>query len=66
MSYATEKLCVREGDPLFLLPRLNDNFFCQLKPAILKKEPEWWFSNELATLGSHKNEMGPVLETFIF
>ncbi len=51
MSYAADKLYVREGDPLFLLPRLNDKFSLKLKPALLKREPEWWFGHELSTFG---------------
>ena len=51
MSYAAEKLNVREGDPLFLLPRLNEKFSMRLKPALLKNEPEWWLGYELSTFG---------------
>jgi hypothetical protein len=47
LAYAAEKLNVREGDPLFLLPRLAD-VTGLLKPALLKREPEWWLGNDLA------------------
>ena len=47
LTYATEKLNVREGDPLFLLPRLTE-LRSGLKPALLKREPEWWLGNDLA------------------
>mmetsp|Transcript_14824 Transcript_14824/g.14408 ORF Transcript_14824/g.14408 Transcript_14824/m.14408 type:complete len:83 (+) Transcript_14824:569-817(+) len=49
MSYATEKLNVREGDPLFLIPRIRDNL--KLKPALVKREPEWWMGSELTLAG---------------
>ena len=41
LIYAANKLNVREGDPLFLLPRLNDKLSLQFKLALLKREPEW-------------------------
>lgn len=44
MTYAADKLNVREGDPLFLLPRLNEKLCLKLKLALLKREPEWWLS----------------------
>ena len=54
MHYAADKLNVREGDPLFLLPRLKDNNCCmQLKPALLKREPEWWLGHELSLFGGN-------------
>ena len=65
LSYAADKLNVREGDPLFLLPRLAEIKSC-LKPALLKREPEWWYGHELATMRSQKPDTEPVLETFIF
>lgn len=69
MYYAAEKLNVREGDPLFLLPRLNDKDCLKLKPALLKREPEWWLGHELSFFGGggpKRNEHEPVLETFMF
>ena len=67
LSYATEKLNVREGDPLFLLPRLNEQTL--LKPALAKRYPEWWVGNELATIIGNKSmtyQNEPILETFLF
>lgn len=67
MCYAADKLNVREGDPLFLLPRLKDNNNqLHLKPALLKREPEWWLGHELSTFGQKRNDNEPILETFIF
>jgi hypothetical protein len=63
LSYAADKLNVREGDPLFLLPRISD-VRTLLKPALLKREPEWWLGNELNRM--HKSENEPALEIFMF
>jgi hypothetical protein len=49
---------------LFLLPRLNEKIM--LKPALLRREPEWWFGHELSTIGHKKLEGEPILETFLF
>lgn len=65
MSYAADKLNIREGDTLFLLPRLQEHP-CTLKPALLKREPDWWFGHELSSFNSKKPDMEPILETFIF
>jgi len=69
LAYATEKLNIREGDPLFLLPRLNEK--SHLKLAIMKRMPEWWVNsgNELHSMNGMRNSNttdAPVLETFLF
>ena len=64
LSYATEKLNVREGDSLFLVPRMNGKL--TLKPALIRNEPEWWCNQELTSLGKIVYTGEPTLETFIF
>ena len=67
INYATDKLNIREGDPLFLLPRLNDtNIYRVLKPSLIKRSPEWWIGSEIVNHGSIKIAGEPVLETFMF
>jgi hypothetical protein len=63
LNYATDKLNVREGDPLFLLPRMNEKI--SLKPALIKREPEWCLGSEITQLGKIKLSGEPTLETFI-
>ncbi len=48
ISYAADKLNIREGDSLFLLPRIQETNFKHLYLALLKREPEWWITQDLS------------------
>ena len=49
ICYAGEKMNIKQGEQLFFMPRLADN--SKLKPALIKREPEWWMGSELSTQG---------------
>lgn len=49
---------------LFFVPRLTEKI--TLKPALLKREPEWWIGSELSAQGYTRQHCEPILETFLF